>query len=267
MTRRDRGTGVAQEEVSHTVDRNHARASAVDRQAAMHQKTMSHTSTEGGSTDPTDVVWLIIGIVGVVGFALLTYAVWAHVVFPFDKPLLTLAHSWDGWPDLWKAVSETANIPLIVIGLGLVVWLYVTKRRREALLVFLMLAAVTAGSEGAKQLTLRPRPDTGTAAGIPGVVYSYPSGHVLEALTILGFVALRIWRYARSAALRFAVAIAVTVDVVAVGVARMALNAHYPTDVLAGVLGGFGALGLYAWLTRPGAWADKPPQEPRSDAS
>jgi membrane-associated phospholipid phosphatase len=42
-------------------------------------------------------------------------------------------------------------------------------------------------------------------------------------------------------------------------VARLALGAHYPTDVLAGILGALGALGLYAWFTRPGAWADKPP--------
>ena len=250
-----------------TVDRNAARASTGDRRGAAHDDRSTRAAAEHGSTDLANIAWLIIGVAGVLGFALLTFAVWSHVVFPFDKPLLAVAHSWDGWPDLWKAISETANIPLIVIGLGLVVWLYVTKRRREALLVFLMLAAVTAGSEGAKQLTLRPRPDTGTAAGIPGVVYSYPSGHVLEALTILGFVALRIWRYARSVALRYAVAIAASIDVVLVGIARMALNAHYPTDILAGVLGGLGALGLYAWLTRPGAWADKPPKGPRPDGS
>lgn len=234
---------VAQQEVATAVDRNDARPST------------------------SDLAWLIIGVIGVVGFAALTAAIWAQVVFPFDRPILAVAHSWDGWPDLWKAISETANIPLIVIGLGLVVWLFVTKRRREALLVLLMLAAVTAGSEGAKQLTMRPRPDTGTAAGIPGVVYSYPSGHVLEALTILGFVALRIWRTVSSLALRSFVAIAAAIDVVLVAIARMALNAHYPTDILAGVLGGFAALGLYAWLTRPGAWADKPPLESRSEAA
>lgn len=209
----------------------------------------------------TNAAWLVVAIVGLVGFALLTWAVWAMVVFPFDQPLLTLTHTWDGNPDIWKVVSETANIPLIVIGLGFVIWLFVTKRRREAVLVLLMLAAVTAGSEGVKQLTLRPRPVEGTSAGIPGVVYSYPSGHVLEALSILGFVALRIWRTGRALVLRLAVAIIVTIDVVLVGIARMALGAHYPTDVLAGVLGGLGVLGLYAWFTRRGAWADKPPAE------
>jgi undecaprenyl-diphosphatase len=209
----------------------------------------------------TNAAWLMVAIVGLVGFALLTWAVWAMVVFPFDQPLLTLTHTWDGNPDIWKVVSETANIPLIVIGLGFVIWLFVTKRRREAVLVLLMLAAVTAGSEAVKQLTLRPRPVEGTSAGIPGVVYSYPSGHVLEALTILGFVALRIWRTGRALVLRLAVAILVTIDVVLVGIARMSLGAHYPTDVLAGVLGGLGVLGLYAWFTRRGAWADKPPAD------
>jgi undecaprenyl-diphosphatase len=218
-------------------------------------------------TGKADAGWLVIALVSLASFVALTLAVASKVVFPFDLPLLTVAHGWDGYPDVWKAISETANIPLIVIGLGLVVWLFLTRRRREALLVLLMLAAVTAGSEGVKQLTLRPRPETGTAAGIPGVVYSYPSGHVLEALTILGFVALRFWRSAVALALRLAVAVLVVIDVVLVGIARLALNAHYPTDVLAGVLGAMGALGLYAWLTRPGAWADKPPADAQGPAA
>ena len=50
---------------------------------------------------------------------------------------------------------------------------------------------------------------------------------------------------------------------VLVGIARIALGAHYPTDVLAGLLCGLGALAIYAWLTRPGSWADTPPAKPK----
>jgi len=203
-----------------------------------------------------NVTALFIAIAALIGFVLLTVAVASNTVFPFDQSMLAFARTWDGTPVVWQAVSETANIPLIVIGFGLVGWLFFTGRRREALLVFVMLAAVTAGSEGVKQLVSRPRP-SGNGDGIPGVVYSYPSGHVLEVLTILGIVAIRTWRSSRPLLLRIALPVLVVLEALLVGFARMALNAHYPTDVLAGLLGGTAALGLYIWFTRPGAWATK----------
>jgi undecaprenyl-diphosphatase len=205
-------------------------------------------------TGHSDAGLLIIALLSFAGFILLTLAVARSVVFPFDQPLLALAQGWDGAPVIWNTISQSANIPLIVIGLGFVLWLFLTNRRREALVVILMLVAVTAGSEGIKQLVGRPRP-SGTGDGIPGVVYSYPSGHVLEVLTILGSIALRSWRSARRLMLRLVLVILVTVEVVLVGIARLALSEHYPTDVLAGLLGGIGALALYGWLTRPGGWA------------
>jgi undecaprenyl-diphosphatase len=204
----------------------------------------------------SDVALLVIGLLSFVGLILLTVAVARSVVFPFDQPLLTLLHGWDGAPIIWNTISQGANIPLIVIGLALVLWLFFTNRRREALVVVLMLVAVTAGSEGVKQLVGRPRP-SGNGDGIPGVVYSYPSGHVLEVLTILGSIALRAWRSSKRLALRVALVALVVLDVVLVAIARIALAEHYPTDVLAGFLGAIGALGVYAWLTRPGGWANQ----------
>ena len=206
--------------------------------------------------------WLLIALVSLAGFVALTVAVASRVAFPFDQSLLALARNWAGWKVLWQVISESANIPLIVIGLGFVAYLFLTKRRREALLVLLMLAAVTAGSEGVKQLIGRDRP-SGTGDGIPGVVYSYPSGHELEVVSILGIVAVRIWRTSRTVLLRLGVVLFVAIEALLVAVARLALNTHYPTDVLAGLLGGIGALSLYAWWTRPGAWADKPPADER----
>lgn len=202
----------------------------------------------------SDAALLVIALLSFTGFVILTIAVSRSVVFPFDQPLLALARGWDGVPAIWNTTSQSANIPLIVIGVGFVLWLLLTNRRREAVLVALMLIAVTAGSEGVKQLVARPRP-SGTGDGIPGVVYSYPSGHVLEVLTILGSITLRSWRSSRSLRLRLALVILVTIEVVLVAIARLALNEHYPTDVLGGFLGAIGALALYGWLTRPGGWA------------
>ena len=201
--------------------------------------------------------WLVVALLGLGGFLILTMVVASGTALAFDPSLLALARTWDGWAPVWQALSTSANIPLIVIGLGLVAWLFFTKRRREALVVLLVLVAITAGSEGVKQLTARPRP-LGTDPAIPGVVYSYPSGHVLEALTIAGIIAIRFWRNHDSLGSRLAIVVLVVVWVVLVGIARMALNEHYPSDVLAGLLAGIGALGIYGWLTRPGGFADRP---------
>jgi undecaprenyl-diphosphatase len=221
------------------------------------QRVADDHVVDRSSTTHSNIAWLVIAILSLVGLVVLTVAVASKVVFPFDQPLLALARAWDGWPLVWQAMSQSANIPLIVIGVGFVLWLLWTKRRREAVLVIVMLVAVTAGSEGVKQLVGRPRP-SGTGDGIPGVVYSFPSGHVLEVLTILGTIALRVWRTSRRLLLRRVVVILVLIELVLVAIARLALDEHYPTDLLGGALGGVVALGFYAWFTRPGGWADRP---------
>jgi len=213
------------------------------------------------------VVWVVLAVAGTVGFVALTILVASHVPIPFDQAGLDLARGLGVTPGVWGALSESANIPLIVIGFGIVAWLLLTHRWREALVVFLMLAAITAGSEGVKQLIARPRP-SGTDPNIPGVVYSYPSGHVLEAMTILGLITIRAWRTRRPLILRSSLVIAVAVWVTLVGLARLGLAAHYPSDVLAGVLGSAAALGIYGWLTRrsPASVGESANPSPRTES-
>ncbi len=198
--------------------------------------------------------WLILATAALLGIVGLTLAISLGVTFPFDQPILSAARGLDGWPPFWQGVSQSANIPLIVIGVAFVAGLVIKRRYHEAILVVIILVAVTAGSEGVKQLTARVRP-SGSGDGIPGVVYSYPSGHVLESMTILGVVAIRFWRTTRHDRLRVLLVVAVVIEVVLVGIARLALNEHFPTDLIGGFLGAVVALGAYGWVARPGGWA------------
>ena len=216
-----------------------------------------------GRAGTASTVWLILAVVGLAGFVALTAALMAGVAFPFDRPILDAVKAWGSPKIIWDAVSQSANIPLIVLGVGFVAWLLWQRRYREAVLAILVLVAVTAGSEGVKQLTARQRP-AGNGDGIPGVVYSYPSGHILECLTILGMIALRVWRTTRHRRLAALLVVLVAVEVILVGIARVALQEHYPTDLLGGLLGAVAALGIYAWFTRPGGWADRPPAPART---
>ena len=68
---------------------------------------------------------------------------------------------------------------------------------------------------------------------VPASSTSFPSGHALEATAaLLALVSFVLPMLSRSAG-RAAIAVA-TVCVLAVGIARVALNVHYPSDVLAG---------------------------------
>jgi membrane-associated phospholipid phosphatase len=215
------------------------------------------TPAHGSRVGRAAPIWLAAALASLLGLVLLTALIMSKVVIPFDQPLLTLALSWASWSALWDAISTIGNYPMIPIGLGFALWLFVKKRRREALLVIILFAAATAGSEGLKALVARPRPEGG-GAGIPGVVYSFPSGHSFEDLMILGMIALALWRSAQPRWLQVGFIVLVVIQVVLVCIARVALNVHYPSDMLAGLLGGFAILGMYAWWTRRGAWADHP---------
>lgn len=202
--------------------------------------------------------WLAIALVSLVGLGLLTAAVMSQTVLPFDRPLLDLAMSWSQYEGVWNVFSDLGNLPMIPAALGFVGWLWYKKRRREAVIVLLLFAAATAGSEGLKALVARPRPQGG-GAGIPGVIYSYPSGHSWEDSMILGIIGMNLWRHARVRWAPLVFTVLAIAFVAMVCLARVALGAHYPSDMLAGLFGGIGILGLYAWWSRPGSWADHPP--------
>ncbi|MEP6638356.1 MAG: phosphatase PAP2 family protein [Chloroflexota bacterium] len=188
--------------------------------------------------------WVGLAVLGLVAFAILTAMVAAGVTFPFDQPLIDATNVLGQYMVAWQDVSASANLPLIVIGVGVVIWLVWKRHGHEALLVIAILVVVTAGSELVKQLIARPRPP-GFVNGELGVVYSYPSGHVLEAITIYGIIAVLVWRSTLSRPVRLIIPILFIVNIALVAVARVAVGAHYPSDVLGGTLAGIGFLALF----------------------
>lgn len=190
----------------------------------------------------------LIAIIALGAFAILTWLIASGTTFAVDQQLLDAAKGLGQYLPQWRGLSDSANLPLIAIGAGIVGYLLWTRQRDEAILVIVVLALVTAGSEAVKQLIARPRPP-GFDNTYLGVVYSYPSGHVLEAVTIYGMIAVLVWRSALPKVVRVVVPVVFAVIIALVAVARVAVGEHYPTDVLAGLLAGIGFVALFAWLT------------------
>ncbi|HXC32152.1 MAG TPA: phosphatase PAP2 family protein [Verrucomicrobiae bacterium] len=75
------------------------------------------------------------------------------------------------------------------------------------------------------------------------MTYSFPSGHALSSLCFYGVLAGLLCEWIESAAGRWAVSMAAAVLILAIGLSRIYLGVHYPTDVL----GGYIAAG--AWVS------------------
>lgn len=134
---------------------------------------------------------------------------------------------------LWIAtVFGDWRIMLAVSGLvvlALVVW----GRRAEALLFGVTLGVGAAMGSFIKVVTARPRPPAVFALINEPGSNSFPSGHALSSMLFFGLLAVILLRSARTARERFAIVVTAVAGTLAVGVSRVYLGVHWPTDILA----------------------------------
>jgi membrane-associated phospholipid phosphatase len=125
------------------------------------------------------------------------------------------------------------------------------------------------GNELVKGLIERTRPDL-----IQPIVaergYSFPSGHAALSMVGYGVAAVLVARSGAPGAIKVAAIVAAGCLVALIGISRVYLGAHFPTDVLAGWLAGGAVVLLYAWLSPgskapAGAPAAEDPAGQRSD--
>jgi undecaprenyl-diphosphatase len=91
-----------------------------------------------------------------------------------------------------------------------------------------------------KAIFQRTRPDIHRIVEASG--YSYPSGHSMAAFTLYGITIYFLWKHARHAWLRVIIVLSGAAMILMIGISRIYLGVHYPSDVAGGyVMGG-------AWL-------------------
>lgn len=152
--------------------------------------------------------------------------------------------------DIAVAVGWLGGVTGSVTVLAIAVPLALAITRRWAPAVFLLVVGAGQGIVylAASRLVERSRPAVDPVTGDLLTPVSFPSGHVGAAVAIYGAIALLIVAFGQSRWRHSPFAVAVPA---AVGVAfsRLYRGAHYPTDVIAGVVYGLIWLALcWAWL-------------------
>ena len=177
-------------------------------------------------------------------------------------PMYRLGEAHPFWVPAWDVFCTVLG-PFAFRVATLVVIVVAFVRRNVRVAVFLIITVQLSGlvTEIAKALVDRARPDTATVSALGT---SFPSGHalgVMVAVLALLTVALPVVGRTRR---RWLVALGIVV-VVAIGVGRVALNVHHPSDVIAGWALGYAYFVVCLLLVpprRPITQADETPAVP-----
>jgi membrane-associated phospholipid phosphatase len=127
-----------------------------------------------------------------------------------------------------------SGLSVTMIALLIVLGLLAIGYRRE--LIFF--AGVIAGSSLLnlllKQIFHRARPDIHRIVAAAG--YSFPSGHSMGAFTLYGLSVYFLWKHLPRAWMRVIVAAIGSIMILMIGISRIYLGVHYPSDVIGGYL-------------------------------
>lgn len=104
--------------------------------------------------------------------------------------------------------------------------------RRFALQVAISSLGVIFINHWIKQVFQRPRPATDILMHYSG--YSFPSGHSSASALVCACLILLVWRLAWKKSWKIMASLALSLLILVIGLSRIYVGAHYPSDVLAG---------------------------------
>nr|WP_311768637.1 phosphatase PAP2 family protein [Paenibacillus sp. JGP012] len=135
------------------------------------------------------------------------------------------------WMQFFTWIGSGRQVVIITILAMLVLYLYLGHRRE-----LLFLASVLVGSTLLNALLKvafgRARPTIHRIIEISG--YSFPSGHSMASFSLYGGLAFLIWKHIPSFTGRVFMMVASAAFILTIGMSRIYLGVHYPSDVVGG---------------------------------
>lgn len=153
-------------------------------------------------------------------------------------------------------LTRLFDLLVVVACVGIFLWQFLARKPRQAWVWLGLLGAGMLANAGLKMVVHRPRPDVVALVGANG--YSFPSNHAAVATLVTLCLAGLVWQCFPAIRWRLATAVMALALIATVCYSRVCLGAHYPSDVLGGVLFATawlqaGSLLLKRWSSTGGA--------------
>ena len=142
------------------------------------------------------------------------------------------------WTSLLLTLTNLGStLYLIVVGSVAGIAFLALRWFRSFVLFIIAMAGQAALHHGAKWLIARPRPSN-LISYRTAESFSFPSGHAIAALCLYAMIAWIMTRRIENPAVTASIWICTVILIFLIGASRVYIGIHYPTDVVAGFLGG-----------------------------
>lgn len=169
----------------------------------------------------------------------------------FDTTVTAFVQHGPSWLQAPMLVITNTGQPLAMALLAAAVCVFAWQHKQMNIVYSLTVGVLAMGANGLlKHYIHRPRPDTLYASNMYFKTSSFPSGHAFGAAVILGILAYLAASHL-PAPWNIVLPILLGFFIVAIGISRVYLGAHYPTDVIAGWILGLIAAALIIIFFKP----------------
>lgn len=188
-------------------------------------------------------------IIPIALFSLICFSVFIHLAtdlvekkpFLFDQQVIDIVKSYaspamDGFMLFVTDLGSKFMLGLLLV--ISMIWLFAKQKDVWGMrLYFLTVAGGGLVNLLLKNFFERERPDINRILEADG--FSFPSGHSMGSMTYYGFLIYLILRSKRRPLTKIGLGIFLCLVILLIGISRIYLGVHYPSDVLAGFAAGF----------------------------
>ncbi|WP_027124821.1 phosphatase PAP2 family protein [Gelidibacter mesophilus] len=188
----------------------------------------------------TVVIALIVVIGGINLFIELTETLKSDLLADYDQKITeyVIAHRSPALTKYFVFVTHVGDIYgyAIVLGIFAFMSIFVYKRWKYAVQIVLVLALSAISNLILKRFIDRARP--GIEHMVSVETLSYPSGHAMSAMAFYGFLMFLFYRFKIPIFLKITVILLLAVLILSIGLSRIYLGVHFPSDIAGGYIAG-----------------------------
>ena len=193
---------------------------------------------------PQVTVWIVTGLlfstICLYMFIRLSTELIEKKTFLFDQKVIDIVQSFSSpvMDGVMLFITDMGSKFMLGLLLGIsMIWLFVKRKDVWGMRLFF----ITVAGGGLLNLLLknffdRERPNINIIIEANG--FSFPSGHSMGSMTYYGFLAYLILRSKRNPLSKLGLGILLCLVILLIGISRIYLGVHYPSDVLAGFIAG-----------------------------